>query len=96
MALSIFIKDDGSVTVSVDGMIVGCIKSLSLELDEDRHPMPHISVTMYSLSTLSDEKIRRMLMNYRLALQQHPLVHVVDYNDSVPALQAVDLDKEKP
>jgi hypothetical protein len=93
MPLLIRVKDDGEVLVSIKGVIVQGIKSLTLNVDEETSPIPHIVVVLQDPETISDSSLRvkfkRALMDYKMALAEHPLIHVVGYRDTLPTLPAV-------
>lgn len=93
MALSILIREDGQVIVSVGGVVIAMVKSISIEMDTDVHPVPHISIVMAEVEKMPDHQARttllRMLMNYKAALAAHPLVHVVGYRDTLRSMPAV-------
>lgn len=86
--LAITVDDSGKLHVSVDGVIVGLISTLSVYMDVDLQPVPLIHVTMTSIKKLPDmadkTKLRRILQTYKDALREHPLVKVADHDDTLP------------
>lgn len=100
MGLTIDVEDDGVVRVSVKGVIVGLIKSLSLVVDEETHPVPHIVVVMTSARdiprTQDGARLVHTLHQYKRLLASHPLVRVVDQHDTLPqGMPAVRLPEEE-
>jgi hypothetical protein len=100
MNLTVDIGDDGSVKVSIGGMVIGMVKALDIKVDERTHPVPHIRITMMDVKSMvpSEFKVQclRALHNYKAALASHPLVRVLDYRDTLPeGMPAVTLEEDE-
>jgi hypothetical protein len=87
MSLIIEVEKDGRVTVSIDGVVVGLLKSLLLRVDTD-DLLPQVHVVMNNARNMPEEMrvewLQQALDRYRAALRSHPLIEVSDYHDTLP------------
>jgi hypothetical protein len=87
MSLIIEIAKDGRTTVSVDGVVVGLIKSIDLHVEVDE-ALPRVSVVMNSARELPVEvqaaHLRNVLEVYKRVLSAHPLIAVSEHHDTLP------------
>ena len=92
MALSILIKDNLDVVISVDGIVIGMVQSLELKLDVNE-VLPKVQIVLPSVQTLDDEMAKehvlRALNNYKTVLLSQPFVRVYADGDTVPEMSAV-------
>jgi hypothetical protein len=97
-SLVIEVEESGVVRVSMGGVVVGMIKRINIEYDEDLHPVPHTHVSFANLADvpMGPEKaqLKRTIQRYKEELQKHPLVRVSDYHDTLPQMPAVRPEEE--
>lgn len=87
-SLVIEVEESGLVRISTGGVVVGMIKRIAIEYDEDLHPVPHVHVSFSNLSSASKgpekTQLKRTIQRYKEELQKHPLIRVSDYRDTLP------------
>lgn len=87
-SLVIEVEESGLVRISTGGVIVGMIKRVAIEYDEDLHPVPHVHISFSSLANAPEgpekTQLKRTIQRYKEELQKHPLIRVSDYHDTLP------------
>jgi hypothetical protein len=98
MSLIVEVAKDGRVTVSIDGVVIGLLKSLTLRADAD-DVLPRVQVVMNNAREMPEqvraEWLQQALDRYRAALRSHPLIEVTDYHDTLPQGMAAVSPEEK-
>lgn len=88
MSLRIDLNNDGEMTISIDGIVVGLIHSVELHADLERHPVAHVYVSMVDIKRLAPNAqkahLQRVLVNNKKLLSSHPLIRVSDAHDTLP------------
>lgn len=92
MSLIIEVEKDGVVKVSIDGIVIGLVRSLTMHAEAEA--LPRVSIVMSSVRTASGElstpdevllsQLQQVLERYKRALNAHPLIEVSDYHDTLP------------
>jgi len=86
MSLIIEVEKDGRVRVSIDGIVIGLIRALTMRLEAE--VIPRISIVMSNARSELDEvlltQLQQVLESYKRALNAHPLIEVSDYHDTLP------------
>lgn len=90
-ALEIVVNVDGSVRVSIGGVVIGLIDELRLEVLGNLRPK--VKIAFISTKNVSDvemkSRIVEFLDHYREALHEHPFVEIFDAADTLPSMLAV-------
>lgn len=93
MSLSIVIQDDGQALISVNGVVISYVKSINIVIDEREHSVPHIAIALHDPDDIKDStlrvSLRRMLLNYKMALALHPLIRIAGYRNTLREFPAV-------
>ena len=86
MSLIIEVEKDGRVRVSIDGIVIGLIRALTMRLEAE--VLPRISIVMSNAHSELDAvlltQLQQVLESYKRALNVHPLIEVSDYHDTLP------------
>lgn len=86
MSLITEVEKDGVVKVSIDGIVIGLVRSLAMRAEAEM--LPRVSIVMCSARSEQDEvlltQLQQVLESYKRALSAHPLIEVSNYHDTLP------------
>lgn len=99
MSLVIEIGSNGQMRVSIDGVVIGLIRSLDVHVSAEE-VRPRISIVMNNARAFPDAcfaaQLQQALDSFKQALCAHPFIEVSDYHDTLPqGMAVVHVNKEE-